>query len=327
MNQRNFFRKPYLTLLTFTAMLSGCAGSSAKKQQVKKTIWMADSTPRKQHAPIQNDISAPQTNCQQMVTIWVHGTCKTYHFAPYGPIKKFFYTKPGIFDPRTLTTDMHHHTIGKKICQSAPEQFPADHFYMFGWSGILSFEAREEAAHQLYQEIITLLEQYEQTHGYRPRIRLITHSHGGNVALNLARIASQYSTPLRIDELVLLACPVQDLTAPYTQDPMFTTIYSLYSSTDLIQIADPQGLYAQQKNHTTSLFSRRKFSHHPKIRQVKIQINKRSLAHVEFILSQFVDMLPHLLDEIDTWSEEIWHNEEAQPTLSIMTNKNEKKGN
>jgi len=53
-----------------------------------------------------------------------------------------------------------------------------------------------------------------------PKVTLISHSHGGNVALNLAAIAEKES-PLSIERLILLACPVQQETAALVDAPMF----------------------------------------------------------------------------------------------------------
>ena len=60
-------------------------------------------------------------------------------------------------------------------------------FYTFGWSGLVSQHRRRLESIRLYnslvQEIDTIKEQ-----GFNPKIRLIAHSHGGNICLNLATI-------------------------------------------------------------------------------------------------------------------------------------------
>ena len=54
-----------------------------------------------------------------------------------------------------------------------------DSFYTFGWSGLLSQRQRRIEAVRLYNALLPL---------HQTKIRLIAHSHGGNVCLNLAAI-------------------------------------------------------------------------------------------------------------------------------------------
>ncbi|HEV2600917.1 MAG TPA: hypothetical protein VGT41_01335 [Candidatus Babeliales bacterium] len=290
----------------------------AKKTHIKKTVIITGTNQQKSPAPTntENISTAPIT-----ITIWIHGTTPSIAKLPINSIQQFFYTKQGIFDPRTLNPTTHRHQIGTTLTESP--LFPAQHFYMFGWSGTLSFAARQKAAEQLYAELITLCDHYQKTYSTTPRVRLITHSHGGNVALNMATMTQRPTDPLAIDELILLACPVQDHTAQHINNPMFKQIYSLYSTKDFLQIIDPQQLYSPTK--TSSFFSRRRFTPHQKIRQVKIQINKRSISHIEFILSRFVRMLPKVLSEIKTWASDAWDDPSTEHTLRISTHNQKKR--
>jgi len=61
------------------------------------------------------------------------------------------------------------------------------HFYTFGWSGILSLTKRRNDALRLYNALSEELKHYREM-GINPKIRIIVHSHGGNVALNLGTI-------------------------------------------------------------------------------------------------------------------------------------------
>lgn len=61
------------------------------------------------------------------------------------------------------------------------------HFYTFGWSGILSLTKRRNDALRLYNALSKELKHYRKM-GINPKIRIIAHSHGGNVALNLGTI-------------------------------------------------------------------------------------------------------------------------------------------
>ena len=75
-----------------------------------------------------------------------------------------------------------------------------DFYYLFGWSGMLSQKARIEASFCLYNAIAQEKKQLtRETKGFKNKqpkviIRVFTHSHGGNVALNLAAIESLSKT-------------------------------------------------------------------------------------------------------------------------------------
>ncbi|HJZ23991.1 MAG TPA: hypothetical protein VJ201_06030 [Candidatus Babeliales bacterium] len=60
-------------------------------------------------------------------------------------------------------------------------------YYTFGWSGLMSQTARRSEAVCLYNALTDEVKKFK-TYGITPKIRLICHSHGGNVALNLGAI-------------------------------------------------------------------------------------------------------------------------------------------
>ena len=62
-----------------------------------------------------------------------------------------------------------------------------NYFYTFGWSGLISQYQRRKEAITLYT---ALVKEYAalQAQGITPKIRLIAHSHGGNLILNAAGI-------------------------------------------------------------------------------------------------------------------------------------------
>ncbi|MFH1461529.1 MAG: hypothetical protein ABIF12_01090 [bacterium] len=59
-----------------------------------------------------------------------------------------------------------------------------NHFYTFGWSGLISQERRRKEAIRFYNCLSEELEKYKN----KPKIRILAHSHGGNLVLNLAAI-------------------------------------------------------------------------------------------------------------------------------------------
>ena len=62
-----------------------------------------------------------------------------------------------------------------------------NHFYTFGWSGLISQERRRKESIRFYNSLSEELELYTKS-GIKPKIRILAHSHGGNVALNLSAV-------------------------------------------------------------------------------------------------------------------------------------------
>ncbi|KKP36116.1 MAG: hypothetical protein UR26_C0001G0160 [candidate division TM6 bacterium GW2011_GWF2_32_72] len=179
--------------------------------------------------------------------------------------------------------------------KKCPANYPLSTFYMFNWSGNLRFKSREKAALQLYKELDALAKKHELKYKIYPKIRLITHSHGGNVALNLAKIKPTNGC-LKIHEAILLACPVQAETKSFTQDPMFENIISIYSSLDWIQILDPQGFYEISKGKGVPFFSERKFKSTDKLCNIKVRLNKKGLKHIDFLRTKFINKIPEIIE-------------------------------
>lgn len=281
----------YLTLcLIFIGIIPSCA-------QRKTT--------EPQEAPKEEAVSAP------WITVWVHGTQPPLQRIPGKRLRtrlqkhahEFFYCQYGIHHWHKNPETNRYCSFARLLAETNPELFPEKHFYTFGWSGDLNFKVREAAADVLYQDLVKLVAQYTATYGIPPHVRVITHSHGGNVALNLALAERIHNKKLVIDELVLLACPIQAKTAPFAQEPLFRKVYSFYSSTDLMQVGDPQGLY-RSNGIKAPLFSQRLFPAYKTIAQARVRFNNRSLWHVEFLADWFVRALPAAIKELDTWHQE-----------------------
>lgn len=60
-------------------------------------------------------------------------------------------------------------------------------YYTFGWTGLMSQTRRRLESIRFYNEICEEIESY-QKQGINPKIRILAHSHGGNLSLNLAAI-------------------------------------------------------------------------------------------------------------------------------------------
>jgi hypothetical protein len=258
--------------------------------------------------------SAPEPN---MLTVFIHGT----RIFPKFTLQEAYYSPSGMVNVLDLDKSFKNvHRMADLLSQADPKRFSRKKFYAFGWSGDLSIEARKSAAYDLYAALQELIETHERMFGVRPGIRLITHSHGGNVALNLAAVKDPLH-PLIIDELILLACPVQEATKHLINDRMFIKRYALCSKADLLQRIDPQGLC---EDRACSFFSERYFTNYPRVVQAKIRRHGRNLFHLEFILCSFIRHLPEVLDIMDSWYAEIMDTDEQSqgweiPVIDLRT--------
>jgi len=144
-----------------------------------------------------------------------------------------------------------------------------NHYYTFGWSGLLSPSSRYQDAIRLLQELTHELKEKFWSKNIMPKIRLIGYSHGGNVCLNIAA-AKNNTDPhslVSVDELILVGVPIQTETDYLSADPIFKQIYSFYSRADRIQRID---FFSFNR-----IFSRRYFrsNHHFKV--------PKKLMHIE----------------------------------------------
>gem|GEM_PF-425987 len=151
----------------------------------------------------------------------------------------------------------------------------ATRYYLFGWSGLLSPQARYEDGTKLFEalerEVCSLRKQ-----GFEPKIRVIGYSHGGNVALNLsaAHMSKHPHSSLSIDELILLGTPIQHDTDYLINDPIFKRVYSIYSLSDRVQKLD---FFSLNRFFSGRVFkSRRGFSLPDKLVQIQIKMTSVS---------------------------------------------------
>ncbi len=295
---------------------------------LKKRVVIHHSKP-KQYAHTTTDTIASLPPQNPPITIWIHGT----RFIRRPLFHGFFKGVPSLRLAQELANDYYLHHVAASLHQADPQAFPLETFYLFGWSGKLNATEREHAAQILYQELNRIISEYRQTHDTNPYIRIITHSHGGNIALNLTKFKSD-NPNFSIDELILLACPVQGNTKDYIGDEIFKKTYSLYSSLDIAQVLAPQlvhRIHKTKRGHIRSEInwpplSKRRFDmNHPKLAQIKIKINGRALFHTEFSDPHFMRLLPHIIHEIDNWSNEHLQQQDNARMLCVYTNRSELK--
>lgn len=250
-------------------------------------------------------------NVPDYITVWIHGT-KLY---PRAVLHKLYHSPNGLVHASSFDTQYHLRSIADTLSSADPSRYDSEYMFLFGWSGALAFEERTKAAHKLYTQLKSVTQSYVQKYGKKPKIRIITHSHGGNVALNLAHIKDD--PDFVVDELILLACPVQEATANLIKSPLFKEVFVLYSALDLLQIIDPQGLYSHDDE--CPLFSKRLFPTQENITQVKMKLNGRALFHSDFIRVKFVSILPQIIDKMREFHEKYAALKQQEQILSIYT--------
>jgi len=270
-------------LVVLVALLAGCAG---KEKKDGSNFPVAD-------LPVTKELSYAE---RPTVTIFIHGT----RIFPKFYAQELFYSPEGFNHISAIEEASHMHTIAHALEDSAPQKYSYEQFYTFGWNGNLDFQERKKASVDLYKALKELSALYVDQRGMRPRLRIITHSHGGNVALNLAAVAKEgHDALFFVDELIMLAVPVQQKTKDLVSGTCFGRIYSLFSSNDIIQVIDPQGIYEQ--NTDSPIFSERYFNAYPHVLQAKIKIQGHFLMHIEFLMEKLFKYLPSIVDAMDTW--------------------------
>lgn len=177
----------------------------------------------------------------------------------------------------TKNIQLGSHIFGKfydRIYRMATHTKHKTLYYAFGWEALLSPAIRRNAGHRLYLELAAKSEQIRRF-GYKPYIRVIGYSHGGNVALNMGEYARNYPTSfLSIDELILISTPIQPRIKDHAFSKIFKSIYLFYSVGDRIQSTDflssPRHIFSQR-----TLPKQKNCSPYCKITQVQVRIANR----------------------------------------------------
>lgn len=169
---------------------------------------------------------------------------------------------------------------------------PDHYYYTFGWSGLLSAESRCQAANQFFDELSALDTQLKRE-GCIPHFQLIGYSHGGNVCLNLAKIKAEKdsSSPLKIDQLILVGTPIIHETDYLINDPLFGHIYNIYSVQDHVQALD---IFSSKTLFSSRTFCpRSSFQLPDNLTQIELQVVRNKRSSRQKIDCCFGDPLPH----------------------------------
>lgn len=221
------------------------------------------------------------------VTVWVHG------------LKLFGSNKCGL--------GLHHSSeftrrnsltrVMESLVASYDNTFSKQHVYGFIWSAEFSLKGRETAAKDLNKAIEKLSEEFNFGKPGAPQLRLIGFSEGVNVVLSLAKY--KHPGAYVVDELILLAGPVQYSTAYLVHDELFKTVFNIYSSGDYIQLISLQQIY--DLDCTNPILTTRRFSDAHNIIQVKVRTNGHSMGHFGFNSQKFVIMIDPIIDQLHVW--------------------------
>lgn len=275
-------------------------GCYHRARVIKKNISVTYEMPTRQ---VVKKSKAYGGAAKPVITVWIHGT----KFTRSDTYKRVFNGIPDIKHIKEFPSEHGIQSHMLLLDRDARDLFDYNSLYIFGWSGRLSTHERYWAAVILYQKLAGLHESYKQKFGVVPRIRLVTHSHGGSIALNLARVHRLRKAQLEIDTLVLLACPVQHETKCLVESSLFKKIYAFYSSLDMVQVLAPEFVHRICDDEGSMIgcclrwipFSNRCFEPSKYVRQAWIKINGHAIVHSSFTQCKFLRTLPKLLQAAD----------------------------
>ncbi|MBI2353169.1 hypothetical protein HYV11_02925 [Candidatus Dependentiae bacterium] len=233
-----------------------------------------------------------------IISVYVHGTLFNWRrlLSKIPAAADLTYVPDGL----TLVEKLKPNTVARKMatlfCKKDPNRFSYSDFYAFGWSGKLSFQERKKWAQRLAAELIDISNLYYEKHGIRPTVRVVTFSHGGNVALHLAEFLPKNFKL----ELFLIACPVQNDTKDFLLYDCFSKIYMIYSMNDVIQVIDPIHVCKSIKNKNKKKLSARFFNYDiEKLKQACVSVNGKYIGHYELFQS-FNKHIPMVLKQLDS---------------------------
>lgn len=150
-----------------------------------------------------------------------------------------------------------------------------NHYYTYGWSGLMSPTRRFKDAIDLYKGIEKERNAFI-AQGITPKVRVIGYSHGGNVVLNLGAVRQREAVDknLVIDEAILLGTPIQSETDYLVNDPIFKRVYHIYSSADRVQKLD---FFSYERFFSRRTFKeRRDFVLPDKLIQIQIKMTRNN---------------------------------------------------
>jgi len=235
----------------------------------KILLWLAIPLVGVLHLHGQDQTKAQPGNRELWITVFVHGIMGVKPYLTGGNVSSFFadrisdttYAKaveimradPFFFQNQAMQerglvrideNEKHGNAAGAfALIMDRMEQLAGlnnkNHYYTYGWSGLLSASSRYQEAIRFLSDLTKLMTEYQKK-GLSPKLRVVGYSHGGSVCLSLAAARQEMdpNSALEIDELVLVGMPVQRETEGLVTDHLFKRVYNLYSLRDRVQRID-----------------------------------------------------------------------------------------
>ncbi len=153
--------------------------------------------------------------------------------------------------------------------------------YTFGWDGVLSDEHRKNQARNFLASLRTLVNERRSAglvQGKDFDLIVLTHSHGGNLALYMVDWALPNES-FFIDYLINLGTPIHEKTEKNLGAPLFKNVWNVYSKNDWIQVSDfisIQGSYKRKRVYESS--SSKKLH---TLKQILFEVDGRGPLHSE----------------------------------------------
>lgn len=116
---------------------------------------------------------------------------------------------------------------------------PINHYYTFGWSGLLSRSARYTDAKHFYGALQEEIKKFR-AQGIEPKIRIIGYSHGGKIILELASVHDKemVDKTLHVDQTLFIGMPIECNDIYLIEKPIFKKVYNIFSGGDRVQPLD-----------------------------------------------------------------------------------------
>lgn len=223
------------------------------------------------------------------ITIYVHGSQNATKLLP----KDIWYCGQGLHHISKLPKASLFVQDALLLQKGNSNLFDFEHYYTFGWSGKVNFDVRKKAGYDLFEAVQSLLMKYADQYGHYPTVRIITNSHGGNIALHMVEHLPFFKGEKIALELIMLACPVQKVTETLINHSGITRSYVLYSTFDLIQKLD---FYTYEGKR---YFPARTFaSTASNCSQILVKVNGKRLTHTDFCHS-IMRHIPEIIDAAD----------------------------
>ena len=239
------------------------------------------------------------------ITIFIHGSRSAAKYV----LPQKYQSKQGLYPVIDYSVDSHYYEIAEIFQEKDPATFSMKNYYVFGWDGALSFDVRKKLAQKLRNQLEPVLDAYKQKDGCYPEVTIITFSHGGNIALQLADFLGEVESKYNKVNLLLIGCPVQATTEHMIASSYFNHVSVVSSRGDVIQRMDPHNLYGPERDEKTRLFSRRFFDVENfdnfvqnKIDQYAVTVNGKILGHVDLFRS-FMIHIPYVLEQQEDTSD------------------------